>query len=38
MREGRTRWKMARREVSQETVEAGMVMDSFGDDETAAFK
>lgn len=38
LRERRTRWKMARREVSQETVEAGMVMDSFGDDETAAFK
>lgn len=38
LREKKTRWKMARREVSSETVEAGMVMDSFGDDETAAFK
>ena len=38
LRERTTRWKPARREVSQETVEAGMVMDSFGDDETAAFK
>ena len=37
-RKKKTRWKMARREVSQETVESGMVMDSFGDDETAAFK
>lgn len=38
LREKKTRWKMARREVLSETVESGMVMDSFGDDETAAFK
>lgn len=31
-------WKMARREVEKETVDQGMVFDSFGDDESAAFK
>ncbi|KAM0258588.1 hypothetical protein ACHAQJ_003759 [Trichoderma viride] len=32
------RYRMARREVSQETVDSGLVFDSFGDDETATFK
>ncbi|KAL7793062.1 R3H-associated N-terminal domain-containing protein [Trichoderma ceciliae] len=32
------RHRMARREVSQETVDSGLVFDSFGDDESAAFK
>ncbi|CAM1511685.1 Fc.00g091980.m01.CDS01 [Cosmosporella sp. VM-42] len=36
LREKTARWKMARREVEKETVESGMVMDSFGDDESAA--
>lgn len=31
-------WKMARREVHKETVDSGMVLDSFGDDESASFK
>ncbi|KAL7924315.1 R3H-associated N-terminal domain-containing protein [Trichoderma austrokoningii] len=31
-------YKMAHREVSQETVDSGLLFDSFGDDETAAFK
>ncbi|KAI5463859.1 R3H-associated N-terminal domain-containing protein [Mariannaea sp. PMI_226] len=33
-----TRWKKARREVSQKTVDSGMVFDSFGNDEGAAYK
>ncbi|KAH6895727.1 R3H-associated N-terminal domain-containing protein [Thelonectria olida] len=32
------RWRRARREVSQETVDSGMVFDSFGTDESAAYK
>ena len=31
-------WKMAHREVEKETVDQGMVFDSFGDDEGAAFR
>lgn len=31
-------YRMAHREVSQETVDSGLLFDSFGDDETAAFK
>lgn len=38
LREKREGWKMARREVAQETVDSGMVFDSFGSDETAAVK
>lgn len=39
LQEKRTgRWKRARREVSQETVDSGMVFDSFGNDESAAYK
>jgi hypothetical protein len=33
-----TQWKKARREVRNETVEMGMVFESFGDDESAAFR
>ncbi|EHK18177.1 uncharacterized protein TRIVIDRAFT_118059 [Trichoderma virens Gv29-8] len=32
------RYRTAHREVSQETVDSGLVFDSFGDDESAAFK
>lgn len=32
------RYRLARREVSQETVDSGVVFDSFGNDESAAFK
>ncbi|KAF4982446.1 hypothetical protein FZEAL_1964 [Fusarium zealandicum] len=38
LREKKARWRHAHREVSQETVDSGMVFDSFGADETAAFK
>ncbi|KAF4993074.1 hypothetical protein FDECE_13520 [Fusarium decemcellulare] len=38
LREKKARWKHAHREVSQETVDSGMVFDSFGTDESAAFK
>lgn len=38
LKEKSQRWKPARREVSRETVDSGMVFDSFGDDETAAVK
>ncbi|KAH8736538.1 R3H-associated N-terminal domain-containing protein [Ilyonectria robusta] len=38
LQEKRARWKKARREVSQETVDSGMVFDSFGTDESAAYK
>lgn len=38
LRDKRDGWKMARREVSQETVDSGMVFDSFGTDETASVK
>ncbi|KAM5347970.1 hypothetical protein ACJ41O_007794 [Fusarium nematophilum] len=38
LQEKRARWKHAHREVSQETVDSGMVFDSFGTDESAAFK
>ncbi|RFU76543.1 hypothetical protein TARUN_5707 [Trichoderma arundinaceum] len=31
------RYRMAHREVSQETVDSGLVFDSFGDDESAAY-
>lgn len=31
-------YRMAHREVSQETVDSGLLFDSFGNDETAAFK
>lgn len=31
-------WKLAHREVEQQKVDSGMVFDSFGDDESAAFK
>ncbi|PTB53974.1 hypothetical protein M431DRAFT_482815 [Trichoderma harzianum CBS 226.95] len=32
------RYRTAHRQVSQETVDSGLVFDSFGDDESAAFK
>ncbi|KAF7544226.1 hypothetical protein G7046_g9825 [Stylonectria norvegica] len=38
LREKRPQWKLARREVSQETVDSGIAFESFGNDETAAFK
>ncbi|KAF7534016.1 hypothetical protein G7Z17_g13432 [Cylindrodendrum hubeiense] len=38
LQEKRAKWKKARREVSQETVDSGMVFDSFGTDESAAYK
>ncbi|KAL2691568.1 hypothetical protein Neosp_001957 [[Neocosmospora] mangrovei] len=38
LREKKATWKHAHREVSQETVDSGMVFDSFGTDESAAFK
>ncbi|KAH7134372.1 R3H-associated N-terminal domain-containing protein [Dactylonectria macrodidyma] len=38
LQEKRARWKKAHREVSQETVDSGMVFESFGTDETAAYK
>ncbi|KAK7427477.1 hypothetical protein QQZ08_006083 [Neonectria magnoliae] len=38
LQEKRARWRKARREVSQETVDSGMVFDSFGTDESAAYK
>ncbi|KAF4445116.1 hypothetical protein F53441_10958 [Fusarium austroafricanum] len=38
LREKRATWKHAHREVSQETVDSGMLFDSFGTDESAAFK
>lgn len=31
-------WRMAHRQVEKETVDQGMVFDSFGDDDGAAFK
>lgn len=34
----RSGWKMAHREIDEQTVDQGMVFDSFGDDESAAFK
>lgn len=34
----RGQWKMAHRELGDQTVDQGMVFDSFGDDESAAFK
>lgn len=36
--EAAARYRMARREVSQETVDSGLVFDSFGDGESAAYK
>ncbi|RGP80867.1 hypothetical protein FLONG3_1015 [Fusarium longipes] len=38
LREKKATWKHAHREVSQETVDSGMLFDSFGNDESAAFK
>ncbi|KAF5022282.1 hypothetical protein F66182_5659 [Fusarium sp. NRRL 66182] len=38
LREKKATWRHAHREVSQETVDSGMVFDSFGTDESAAFK
>ncbi|KAH6958399.1 R3H-associated N-terminal domain-containing protein [Fusarium avenaceum] len=38
LKEKKATWKHAHREVSQETVDSGMVFDSFGTDESAAFK
>lgn len=38
LQQKQARWKMARREVSQETVDSGIVFDSFGNDEGAAYK
>ncbi|KAF4965289.1 hypothetical protein FSARC_6907 [Fusarium sarcochroum] len=38
LREKKATWKHAHREVSQETVDSGMVFDSFGTDESATFK
>ncbi|EMT60551.1 hypothetical protein FOPG_08326 [Fusarium oxysporum f. sp. conglutinans race 2 54008] len=38
LREKKATWKHAHREVSQETVDSGMLFDSFGTDESAAFK
>ncbi|RSL78969.1 hypothetical protein CEP51_007771 [Fusarium floridanum] len=38
LKERKATWKHAHREVSQETVDSGMVFDSFGTDESAAFK
>ena len=32
------KWRAARREVPRETVDEGVVFDSFGDDESASFK
>jgi hypothetical protein len=37
-RKGQSQWKKAHREVHDETVDQGMVFDSFGDDESASFK
>ena len=37
-RKGQSQWKMAHREIHDETVDQGMVFDSFGDDESASFK
>ncbi|KAI9158253.1 hypothetical protein HJFPF1_06245 [Paramyrothecium foliicola] len=38
LQEKSKRWKPARREVSDQTVDSGMVFDSFGNDEGAAFR
>lgn len=38
LQERKATWKYAHREVSQEMVDSGMVFDSFGTDESAAFK
>ncbi|RGP76261.1 r3h-associated protein [Fusarium sporotrichioides] len=38
LREKKATWKHAHRQVSQETVDSGMLFDSFGNDESAAFK
>jgi hypothetical protein len=38
LKEKKATWKHAHREVSQETVDSGMLFDSFGNDESAAFK
>ncbi|KAF4988726.1 hypothetical protein FGRMN_9594 [Fusarium graminum] len=38
LREKKATWKHAHRQVSQETVDSCMVFDSFGNDESAAFK
>lgn len=38
LQEKKDRWRLAHREVAQETVDSGMVFDSFGDDESAAYK
>ena len=38
LQEKSRKWKPARREVSDQTVDSGMVFDSFGNDEAAAFR
>lgn len=38
LQEKKDRWRLAHREIAQETVDSGMVFDSFGDDESAAYK
>lgn len=38
LRDKSKHWKPARREVSQETVDSGMMFDSFGNDEGAAYR
>lgn len=38
LQEKGARYRMARREVSHQTVDSGLVFDSFGNDESAAFK
>lgn len=38
LQEKKDRWRMAHREVSKMTVDSGMVFDSFGDDDSAAYK
>lgn len=38
LREKKARWRTAHRQVSRETVDSGVVFDSFGDDESASFK
>lgn len=38
LKEKKDRWRMAHREVSKMTVDSGMVFDSFGDDDSAAYK
>lgn len=38
LQEKKARWRAAHREISRETVDSGVVFDSFGDDESASFK